>query len=113
MTVKVTVRQLQEQLPELLDRTVKEDARCVIQRNGKDYAVLVSARQWRRTIGRQLDTLGPEFRLSQKNQVRTEELLALRKQRRLTSAERRELNALLRESDNILLRRAEAMDRLS
>ena len=77
------------------------------------YAVIVSARQWRRrTIGKQLDTLGPEYRLAQEKQARAEELLALNKRRRLTQAERRELNALLRESDLIMLRRAEAMDRV-
>ena len=55
----MTVRQLQEQLPELLDRAVEDGEECVVQRNGKDYAVIVSAREWRRrSVGRLLDGPG-------------------------------------------------------
>ena len=48
MSVKVTVRQLQEQLPELLDRAVKSGEEYIVQHHGKAVAVLVSLRQWRR-----------------------------------------------------------------
>jgi hypothetical protein len=63
-----------------------------------------------RDIGRALDALGPEYRLSPGKQARAEELLARKEQ--LTREERDELEALLRESDAIMLRRAAALHRL-
>jgi prevent-host-death family protein len=135
MSLKVTVRQLQEQLPDLLDRAVKNGEECIVQRNGKDYAVLVSAKAWRRhtkdngrprpapmkakeqqrrvrEIGKRLDALGPEYRLSKEKQARIKALLEKNKDGLLTRAERRDLNALLRESEEVMLRRAEAMDKI-
>ena len=113
MSVKVTVRQLQEKLPELLDRAVESGEECIVQRNGKDYAVVVSVREWRRrSLGRRLDTLGPAYRLPKRKQSRAEQLLAKNQLGSLTPAERRELDALLRECDAVMLRRAAAMDRL-
>jgi prevent-host-death family protein len=133
MTVRITVHQLQEQLPELLDRAVESGEECIIERDGEEYAVLVGAREWRRRhpatvtsraasagrreqsdqdrrlreIGAKLDALGPEYRLSPEKQARAEEFLA--KEGGLTRAERRELRALLRACDEIMLRRAEAL----
>ncbi len=113
MSLKVNVRQLQEQLPEVLERTVEADDVCVIERNGQPYAVLVSIREWRRrTVGKRLDALGPQYRLSVLQQKRTEELLAQQSTRRLTRAEQRELQALLQASEAILLARAEALARV-
>ena len=103
MTVKVSLHQAQHRLPELF----------VVQRNGKDCAVLVSARQWRRTLGAQLDALGPQYRLPAKKQKRAEQLLAAKQQRSLTAAEGRELKSLLRESVVIMLRRASALEHLA
>lgn len=131
MGVKVTVDQLQERLSELLDQTVKSGEECVIQRDGKDYAVLVSSREWKRRadprlndasltppeqelrpqeIGRRLDALGPDYRLAPDKQARTKGSLA--RSEELTPAEQRELDALLREGEAVMLRRAEALDRL-
>lgn len=111
--MKVTVPQLQEQLPTLLEHTVQSGEECIVQRQGKDYAVLVSARAWRqRTLGRRLDALGPVYRLAKEKQERVETLLAKRQERRLTSVENRELTNLLREYDEIMLRRSEALDTL-
>jgi antitoxin (DNA-binding transcriptional repressor) of toxin-antitoxin stability system len=113
MSVKVTIHQLQDQLQDLLERTVQSGEECVVQRDGKDYAVIVSARAWRRrTVGRRLDALGPAYGLAHEKQMRTEELLAKNQEGRLTRAERRELNALLRECEDIMLRRAKALDSL-
>ena len=110
MSLKVSVRQLQEQLPEVLERTVEADDVCVIERNGQPYAVLVSIREWRRqTVGKRLDALGPQYQLSTTQQNRTEELLAQQTTRRLTRAEQRELHALLQESEAIMLARADAL----
>jgi len=114
MTVKVSLHQAQHRLPELLDRVVTAGEEYVVQRNGKDCAVLVSARQWRqRTLGAQLDALGPQYRLPAKKQKRAEQLLAAKQQRSLTAAEGRELKSLLRESVVIMLRRASALEHLA
>jgi prevent-host-death family protein len=76
MSAKVSVHQLQDCLPELIDRVVKTGEECVVQRNGKDCAVIVSARKWRgRGIALQLDALGPAYRLARPKQARVEQLL--------------------------------------
>jgi prevent-host-death family protein len=111
MSVKVTLNQLEQQLPELLHRAVETGETYVVQRDGKDYAVLVSAREWkRRTVGKWLDALGPMYRLAPEKQARAEELLAKKKRAALSTAERRQLDALLHECDAIMLRRAKAID---
>ena len=111
--MKVTVHQLQERLPILLEHTVQSGEECIVQQHGKDYAVLVSARAWRqRTLGKRIDALGSSYRLTKEKQERVEALLAKRQTQRLTSAERRELTRLLAECDDIMLRRAEALDTL-
>jgi prevent-host-death family protein len=43
MSVKVSLHQLRNQLPELLDQLVKTGEKYVVQRDGKDCAVIVSA----------------------------------------------------------------------
>jgi antitoxin (DNA-binding transcriptional repressor) of toxin-antitoxin stability system len=136
MSVRISVHQLQEQLPELLDRAVESGEEYIVERGGKEYAVVISARKGRqrylasgrvssapnglegqsdpdrrlREIGAKLDALGPGYRLSPEKQARAEELLA--KEGDLDRTERRELRALLRESDAIMLRRAEALERI-
>jgi prevent-host-death family protein len=135
MSVRVTLHQLQEQLPELLDRAVESGEECVVQRDGEDYAVIISAREWQQQksnrelgqpsvtstgsenprieeIGRRLDALGPEYRLSSDRQERMEELLEREKRTPLTPAERSELEALAEECDQIMLRRAQALHRV-
>jgi prevent-host-death family protein len=111
MSLKVSVRQLQKNLPEILDRAVAENDVCLVERDGENVAVIVSLRLWQqhRTVGAQLDALGAEYRLDADRQQRAEELLA---KKRLTRAEEKELAALLKEADEITLRRAEALDRL-
>lgn len=110
MSVKVTVKQLQQHLPEILNRTVTDDDVCVIEKNGQSIAVIVSLREWRRrTVGDRLDALGTDYRLASDKQQRTEELLA---QEQLQDTEEKELEALLNEADDILLRRAQALEKL-
>jgi prevent-host-death family protein len=114
VSVKVTLRELQEQLPDLLQRAVETREECVVQRNGKDYAVVVGAREWkRRAVGSYFESLGPAFRLNQEQQDRVEELLAARGERRLSRAESRELESLLRECDKVMQKRTDALDALS
>lgn len=110
MNVTVSVNQLEKNLPEILNRTVTDDDICVIERNGENIAVIVSLREWkRRTVGEQLDALGNDYKLSTDKQRRTEKLLS---KEHLNRTEEAELEALLREADDILLRRAEALDKL-
>lgn len=133
MSIRVTVLQLQEQLSALLEQTVQSGEECIIQRNGEDYAVLVSAHEWSRRgaedpvttsglpdaaeearseeIGRKLDRLGPEYRLSRDKQERMEALLTQQGEGALTTEERQELEQLVRDGDEIMLRRARAISR--
>jgi prevent-host-death family protein len=113
MSVKVFLHELQDRLPELLDQVAKTGEEYVVRRNGKDCAVIVSARQWRRrNAATRLDALGSKFRITSQKQTRVEELLAANPRRPLTPAEGRELKALVRECDAIMLRRASALDQL-
>ncbi len=111
MSLKISVNQLQKNLPEIINRAVADDDVCVVERNGENVAVIVSLRVWqqRRTVGEQLDSLGAEYRLDEDQQQRAENLLA---KPRLTRAEETELETLLEAADDILLRRAEALDNL-
>ena len=112
MSFKVPLRELEEQLPALLDLVARDGEECVVQRNGKDYAVIISVQEWRRrNVGRRLDALGANLRLDAVRQARAEHLLAVKSHRALTAAEQRELRSLLRESDAILRRHAAALDR--
>ena len=114
MSTRLTIRELQERLPELLEQAVETGEEYVVQRNGEDYAVVVSAREWkRRTLGKALDARGSEYRLTADKQNRAEALLAESKRRRLTRSEQKELDALLSECDEVMLRRAEALGKLS
>ena len=114
MSAKLPIRELPERVLQILDRAIRTGQECVVERNGKDYAVIVSARAWRRrTVGRLLDKQGPGLRLDSAKQLRAEQLLAKQKAHRLTRVERRSLNNLLRECDALIRRRADAMDRLS
>ena len=111
--MKVSVQQLRERLPDLLDDAVNGGQPCVVRRNGKDYAVIIGVAEWRRrTAARRLDSLGDRFKLPRDAQARTEALLARQKSAPLTRAERSELDALLRQADDVMLRRAQAADRV-
>jgi prevent-host-death family protein len=113
MSVKLSLQQFQNRLPELLAQVDNTEEEYVVQRDGKDYAVLVSARRWRRrTVAERLDKLGPDYRLSSQKQARAEALLAKNKRHALSPAERRELKALLRECDAVMLRRAKVLGRI-
>jgi antitoxin (DNA-binding transcriptional repressor) of toxin-antitoxin stability system len=129
MSERVSVRQLEAQLSELLERTVESGQECIIERDGEAYAVLVSAHAWEqnqrrtrlsegtldqeearaRAVGERLDALGPEYRLSPERQKRLSELLARREIAQLMPEEESELRALSAECDQIMLRRAQAL----
>ena len=110
MSVKVSMQQLQNQLPKLLDQVVKNGEEYIVQRDGKDCAIIVSTRQWRRRRRGSNSTISAPPTACPAPNRRTEQLLAARQQRSLTVAERRELTSLLRECDTIMLRRAAALE---
>ncbi len=111
MSTRISVKQVESDLSALLDQVSRTGEEFVVQREGKDCAVIVSARQWRRrNAARQLDATESAGRLPKIHQQRVEVLLEAKKKRTLTSAERQELKDLLRESDAVMLRRAKALD---
>lgn len=114
MTFRVTMHQFKESAEDHLVKAVEGGEPCVVRRNGKDYAVILNHRDWeRREWGRQLDLLGPEYRVSPVQQQRAEELCEEQGRRKLTTEERRELRLLLKEFEKIMLRRAKAMEQLT
>lgn len=113
MASVISIHQAQDRLPELLDRVVETGEEYVVRRHGKDCAVIVSARQWRRRqVAGRLNALGSGYRLSPRKQQRVEELLAAKQQGGLSRDDAQELKGLLRECEAILLRRASALERL-
>lgn len=111
MSVRVTLQQVENDLSGLLDQVAESGEEFVVQRKGKDCAVIVSALQWRRRKAAQrLDGLPSSQPLSSARQKRAEFLLTAKKQRSLTVAERQELKNLLQECEKILRERANALD---
>src|SRR5437763_8675035 len=87
MTVRASVQQLRERLPELLDDAVNGGRPCVVRRNGKDYAVILGVGEWRRrTVAKRFGAPGQRFKVPAKAQARTEQLLAMKKAGSLTRA---------------------------
>ena len=113
MSIHATVRQMKARFEDYLVKAVEAGEPCVVQRNGKNYAVLVSHDEWeRREFGRQLDALGEGYRVPPEHQQRADELLAEQGRRELTADERRELRKLVKEFDKVMLRRGKAMEQL-
>jgi prevent-host-death family protein len=128
MSVKVTVRQLQEQLPELLDRAVERGEECIVQRNGKAVAVLVSLCEWQRikddthaaavkeqerrvrAYQKQMKQLGADYWLPPEQQVRLKALVEKEDFGvQLTREEQTELRQLLKRHEQLMVKRAAAM----
>ena len=113
MSVKVSLQKVQNDLSALLEQVSATGEEFVVQRDGKDCAVIVSAKQWRRRrVAERLDGLSSAQRLSSAQQTRIEMLLATKQVRTLTAAEQRKLNDLLQECDAVMLRRAAELDKL-
>ena len=125
MPVTLSIQELQERLPDLLSRAAQGDEQYIVERDGAEYVVTIRARPWRSAPGGAeahggaqpdelvavsswLDELGPGYRFAAGKQERVEQLLA--RDGQLTPAERAELNGLLREADEILARRAHALN---
>ena len=113
MSTRVTERKLKENLSDFLDRA-ETGEECVIRRRGKDSVVLVSAADWNMgLLGRRLDALGSDYRLSKDKQQRLERLAAKNSNDKLTKVERHEFDELLAEGDEIMARRASSLKRLA
>ena len=113
MSTRVTERKLKENLSDFLDRA-ETGEECVIRRRGKDSVVLVSATDWNMgLLGRRLDALGSDYRLSKAKQQRLETLAAKNSNGKLTKDERHEFDELLAEGDEIMARRASSLKRLA
>jgi antitoxin (DNA-binding transcriptional repressor) of toxin-antitoxin stability system len=114
ISATITFRELQQRLPELLDRVAQNGEECVVQRDGKALAVIVNPRRWRRRrLSARLDAACLAGRVPESRQKRGEALLALQSRRSLTPAERRELKSILRECDAVMLRRAATLEHLA
>lgn len=110
MSVRIAIKELQESLPDVVDRAAQGDEEFIIERNGRECAVLVSAQAWRRrTIGQRMDKRGKSFRVSSDRQARAEKLLSKGKEQ-LSTAEQNELDSILAEADDVMLRRSKALD---
>lgn len=113
MSFRVTMRQIKESAEDCVVKAVEDGEPCVVRRNGKNYAVILGHEEWERwELGRQLDSLGSEYRVSPAQQKRAEVLCDEQGRRELTAEERRELRQLVKEFDKVMLRRAKALERL-
>lgn len=113
MSVQASSRDVKARFEDYLTKVVEEGEPCVVQREGKNYAVLVSHDEWeRREFGRHLDGMGDEYRVPPEIQRRAAELLTAQGQRRLNADERREVQQLRKVFDRVMLRRSQAMEQL-
>src|SRR5438067_6624989 len=97
MSVTIPFEELQKRLADLLNSAAEGDEEYIVERDGKEYVVIVGARRWRsqpggtaappsasafdqrdelNAVARRLDQLGPEYQLAAGKQARAEELLA-------------------------------------
>ena len=113
MSVRVSLRKLEQQLPALLERVAKDGEECVVQRNGKDYAVIIGVQQWRRrTVGRRLDALSRAA--ARPGQAGAGGASACGQGEPASDRGRAaRAGALLRESEAILRRRSAALNQLT
>ncbi len=130
MSTTLSVQEAQAQLPELVARAVKDAEPCYIRRNGRTVAVLVSLREWRRrqshgdaqtasakeqerrirAYHKKMKQLGPEYWLPSDQQARLKELIEKEDfGEPLTRAERKELRQLLKRHEQLMVKRAAAM----
>jgi len=127
MSITLSLREAQAQLPDLVERAVKHARPCFIRRHGRPVAVLVSLRDWRRGHGggpsgtasaqerrirayqRKMGQLGHEYWLPPDHQARLKHLVEKQGGGPLTGAERKELRLLLRRHEQLMVKRAAAM----
>ncbi len=131
MSTTLSVGEAQEQLPEIITRIAGEAGPYYLEQGGTTVAVLVSPRAWRRhedvpgrhpTTGaqeqerrlqvyeRKMKQLGAEFWPTPEQQARLKELVARDDAgETLDRAERQEMRRLLRVHEQMMVKRAAAM----
>jgi antitoxin (DNA-binding transcriptional repressor) of toxin-antitoxin stability system len=131
MTTKISMRQAQEELPDLVGRAARDREPCFIQQRGKTVAVLVGLRAWQarqrripkgadrdresrlRAYEAKMKRLGPEYWLSAVQRQRLKELVEKDDaSEHPTGEERRELRLLLKRHEQLLVKRAAAIQAL-
>ena len=133
MSTTLSIQEAQEQLPELVARAAKEAEPYYIARNDKIVAVLVSLRTWQRqkqdtsaaataakgqdrhvrAYQKKLKQLGSDYWLSTEQQARLKELVQKEDcGELLPPAERKELRHLLKRHEQLMVKRAAAMQAL-
>lgn len=131
MSSKVTIRKAQDHLSDLLARAEQSGERFVVERNGKPVGAIVSiadlhqverlgagngstarpkTRAEREKLARKL---GRRFTLPPDKSRRLRELIEREDdEARLTVEEKRELKRLLKEHEELVVKRAQALDQL-
>lgn len=128
MSTTLSIQEAQEILPELVWRVSKDDEPCFIRRKGRPVVILVSLKQWRRRTKdrtktsltnvqqrirdyqRKMKRLGSDFWLSTVQQMRLRALVEKEDlSEDLTPAEQKDLRRLLRLQEELMAKRAMAM----
>jgi prevent-host-death family protein len=131
MSTTLSVQEAQAQLPALVARAAQDAEPCFIESNGKAVAVLVGARRWQRrersngnapkasakgqerhvrAYQKKMKQLGPNYWLPPDQQARLKELIEKEDLGTpLTPAERKELRQLLKRHEQLMVKRASAM----
>ncbi|MBI3921975.1 MAG: type II toxin-antitoxin system Phd/YefM family antitoxin [Armatimonadetes bacterium] len=131
MSTTLSVQEAKSHLTELVARAAESAEPCYIAHNGEPVAVLVGLREWQRRGKRDVDTvaprdpeqekrirayqrrlrqLGPTYWLPASEQARLKELVDREDaDSPLTLAERKELRLLLKRHEQLMVKRASAM----
>ena len=133
MSTTLSIQEAQEQLPELVARAAQDAEPYYIARNGERVAVLVSLRTWQqrkqdtsntataakaqerhvRVYQKKLKQLGSDYWLSSEQQARLKELVQKDDcGESLSPTERKELRHLLKRHEQLMVKRAAAMQAL-
>jgi antitoxin (DNA-binding transcriptional repressor) of toxin-antitoxin stability system len=131
MATKISMRQAQAELPDLIGQTVRDKEPCFIQQKGKTVAVLVGLPAWQarqrrtreemdrnqksrlRAYETKMKRLGPEYWPAEDQQKRLRELVEKDDSGEpLTREERGELRLLLKRHEQFMIKQAAAMQAL-
>jgi prevent-host-death family protein len=131
MSRTLSISEAQAQLPELVARAAADAEPCYIEQNGEAVAVLVSLREWQqrmrdaggdalaaveaqerqiRAYQQRMQHLGPDYWLPADQQARLRELIDKEELGEpLTPAEGKERHRLLKRHEQLMVKRASAM----
>jgi prevent-host-death family protein len=131
MSTTVSISEAQVRLPELVARAAADAEPCYIEQEGEAVAVLVSLREWQqrtrdasgeprtdaeeqerriRAYQQRMQHLGPEYWLTADQQARLRALIEKEELgEALTPAEEKERHRLLKRHEQLMVKRASAM----